>query len=74
MYHFSAPLAAGAKITTRVVAYGDMGFGQPDGSTQHWEEQPSLETTKRVTEMVNNSEVDVVLHIGDIRYEEGLLP
>ena len=61
------PPTPSPSATTRVVAYGDLGQGQLDGSMQHWEQQPALNTTRLVTARVNKSEVDVVLHIGDMR-------
>ena len=66
-FSFRAPPAPSPDVTTRVVAYGDMGFGEPDQSSEHWEEQPALKTIDLVTKEVSNGNVDVVLHIGDIR-------
>ena len=66
-FYFVTPPTPSPSATTRVVAYGDMGLGQLDGSMQHWEQQPALNTTHLVTARVNKSEVDVLLHIGDIR-------
>jgi hypothetical protein len=70
-FSFRAPPAPSPDVTTRVVAYGDMGFGEPDQSSEHWEEQPALKTIDLVTKEVSNGNVDVVLHIGDISYAVG---
>ena len=40
-----------------------------DGSLQHWEQQPSLNTTKLIYKHIN--ETDVLFHIGDISYAVG---
>ena len=66
-FYFVTRPTPSPNAAVNVVAYGDMGFGQPDGSMQHWEQQPALNTTHLVTARVDKNEVDVVLHIGDMR-------
>lgn len=46
-----------------------MGNGQVDGSIQHWEEQPSLNTTANILSELDDT--DLILHIGDISYAVG---
>ena len=46
-----------------------MGNGMVDESLQHWEQQPSLKTTKLISQRI--SETDIVLHIGDMSYAVG---
>jgi len=53
----------------RLAAYGDMGKAEVDDSREHWEEYPSLNTTKNVLKRIAN--LDLVLHIGDISYAVG---
>ena len=69
IFHFKTPPTD--MSTVRVVAFGDMGLGQPDGSSQHWEEPPASNTSRLISKMVSKSEVDIVLHIGDISYAVG---
>lgn len=66
---FWAPKPASPVHEVRIVAYGDMGKGEEDGSEEHWEERPSLNTTRNVLALVD--ETDLVLHIGDIAYAVG---
>lgn len=62
----SAPVV-GPDSSFNMVAYGDMGKGELDGSQEHWEEIPSLNTTRLV--MDNElATTDLLLHIGDIAY------
>jgi hypothetical protein len=62
-----------------IVAYGDMGNAPLDGSSQHsWDfndkgEIPSVNTTRRIVEEIEDNGVDMVLHIGDISYAVGYL-
>ncbi|XP_064404192.1 uncharacterized protein LOC135349586 [Halichondria panicea] len=67
---FRAALPAGPDQTVRVIAYGDMGNGQPDDSRQTVTgQQPALNTTKLVLGQLDRT--DLVLHIGDISYARG---
>ena len=67
-YSFRAPPTPSPNAMTRVIAYGDMGFGQVDLSLEHWEQQPALKTISLVTKQIHNQEADLILHIGDIRW------
>jgi len=67
-FFYAAP-EAGAQILVDLIAYGDMGKGEEDGSFEHWEEVPSLNTTKNVYSQINF--IDLILHIGDIAYAVG---
>ncbi|XP_062502844.1 uncharacterized protein LOC134179856 [Corticium candelabrum] len=66
---FVSPKLPNSSVTTKVVAFGDMGNGMVDESLQHWEQQPSLKTTKLISQRI--SETDIVLHIGDMSYAVG---
>jgi len=66
---FVAPPVATASQGVHLIAYGDMGKASIDGSLEHWEEFPSLNTTRNVISKLN--EIDLVLHIGDISYAVG---
>eukprot|EP01116_Phalansterium_solitarium_P017202 TRINITY_DN4173_c0_g1_i1.p1 TRINITY_DN4173_c0_g1~~TRINITY_DN4173_c0_g1_i1.p1 ORF type:complete len:586 (-),score=221.07 TRINITY_DN4173_c0_g1_i1:325-2025(-) len=68
-YSFMAPKPASAAAEVFIAAYGDMGKGEVDGSLEHWEELPALNTTKNVYALVE--QLDLVLHIGDIAYAVG---
>ena len=48
-----------------------MGKAEVDGSEEHWEEYPSLNTTNNVLDILNSQGLDLVLHIGDIAYAVG---
>ena len=67
-YSFRAPPTPSPDVTTRVIVFGDMGHAEKDSSAIHWPEGPSLNTTALVTADLTSYGVDVVLHIGDIRY------
>eukprot|EP01118_Nematostelium_gracile_P011370 TRINITY_DN401_c0_g1_i3.p1 TRINITY_DN401_c0_g1~~TRINITY_DN401_c0_g1_i3.p1 ORF type:complete len:559 (+),score=114.40 TRINITY_DN401_c0_g1_i3:100-1776(+) len=68
-YSFNCPPVLGTDQKIRVAAYGDMGKAEKDHSNEHWEERPSLETTKNVLDRINHT--DLVIHIGDISYAVG---
>jgi len=65
---YSAPIPS-QKVAVEFIAYGDMGKAEQDGSLEHWEENPSLNTTRNVLAQID--EIDLVLHIGDISYAVG---
>ncbi len=46
-----------------------MGKAEEDNSEEHWEQYPSLNTTKNMESRLG--EIDLVLHIGDISYAVG---
>jgi hypothetical protein len=52
-----------------MVAFGDMGKAEVDGSLEHWEEVPSRNTTDLIRAGLQDT--DLVLHIGDISYAVG---
>jgi hypothetical protein len=64
----SAPAVA-PETEIHLIAYGDMGKAEVDGSDEHWEEYPSINTTDNVINRLN--QIDLVLHIGDIAYAVG---
>lgn len=69
-YVFYAPPSPGNDGTTRILAFGDLGHGQMDDSSEVLHsEPPSLITTKRMAEDTND--YNFVMHIGDIAYAEG---
>ncbi len=47
-----------------IFAFGDMGKAEVDGSEQHWEEVPSLNTTKYMIRDMKHHRMDAVFHIG----------
>jgi len=68
---FRAAPRVNANTEVKVAIYGDMGKAEIDESLQHWPEIPSINTTKRIEELVNSDSVDIVMHIGDISYAVG---
>lgn len=70
-YHFVSAPKTGASVGVSLIAFGDMGKGEVDGSVEHWEEQPSLNTTQNMVSLVSSGSMDLVLHIGDISYAVG---
>ena len=66
-YSFKAPPTPSSDVTTRVIVFGDMGHAEKDSTTAVWLAIPSLNTTALVTADLTSYDVDVVLHIGDIR-------
>jgi len=70
-FSFNSPIIPSPQNGVKLIAYGDLGKGEMDGSLEHWEEVPSLNTTKNVLAKVNNEGFDLVLHIGDIAYAVG---
>eukprot|EP00698_Gefionella_okellyi_P012731 TRINITY_DN3448_c0_g1_i1.p1 TRINITY_DN3448_c0_g1~~TRINITY_DN3448_c0_g1_i1.p1 ORF type:complete len:576 (+),score=64.75 TRINITY_DN3448_c0_g1_i1:121-1728(+) len=65
----SPEVAASAQF--KFIAYGDMGKGEVDGSMEHWQEIPSLNTTSYVQKEVQENNHTLVVHIGDIAYAVG---
>jgi len=70
-YSFVSAPVTGAQSGIRLAAYGDMGKAEVDGSEEHWEEYPSLNTTNNVLDILDSQGLDLVLHIGDIAYAVG---
>ena len=70
---FLTPPAVGSEAPFNFIAYGDLGFGQQDGSLQHWGEQPSLNTTDMIGARLEPDDIHLVLHIGDISYAVGYM-
>eukprot|EP00731_Ephydatia_muelleri_P012123 Em0006g1017a len=68
-YSFKAPPAADSDSTITVVAFGDMGVAESDGSYLVETSKYSLNTTSRIKAQL--SSLDIVLHIGDITYALG---
>lgn len=66
----SAPKIA-KESGVRIIAFGDMGQTQPDGSLEPSEQPPSLDTTANLINIVESSHVDFVLHVGDLAYANG---
>jgi hypothetical protein len=68
-YSFYAAPTPNRDQNVKLAAYGDLGKAELDDSDEHWEEYPSLNTTKNVRKRLNN--LDLILHIGDISYAVG---
>jgi hypothetical protein len=66
---FVAPRIPSPSQEISVFAFGDMGKAEVDDALEHWEEIPSLKTTRHMIEL--RDELDLVLHIGDISYAVG---
>ena len=75
-FSFTSVPAPDPHRATSIVAFGDMGNVQADGSGQHsWDfgdqgEKPSFNTTRQIAE---DPDSELVLHIGDISYAVGFL-
>jgi len=57
--------------TLNIIAFGDMGKGEADGSSCHWEEAPALNTTSNLEYELSQTKYHAVFHIGDISYALG---
>lgn len=68
-FTFKAPPSVAPSSGVKLVAFGDMGKGERDGSEEHWNESPSLNTTDQIIAIIDD--IDLVLHIGDISYAVG---
>jgi len=68
-YSFVSPPLTHSRSNVSLVAFGDMGKGEVDGSEEHWLEKPSLQTTANILSILE--EINLVLHIGDISYAVG---
>jgi len=68
-FSFKSAPRTSPETPVSLIAYGDMGKAAKDGTQEHWEEEPSLNTTENVIKHLN--EIDLVLHIGDIAYAVG---
>jgi len=69
-YSFATPVPVGPSNGVRIVAYGDMGKAEIDQSLEHWEEIPSINTTRNVEALIDDG-YELVLHVGDIAYAVG---
>jgi hypothetical protein len=54
-----------------IIAFGDMGKGEEDGSSCHWDEKPALNTTNNIAKELSELQYNAVFHIGDISYAVG---
>jgi len=54
-----------------VLAFGDMGKGEVDGSSCFWDEAPSIQTTTNIQYELSQYNYQAVFHIGDISYAVG---
>ncbi|KAK4773314.1 hypothetical protein SAY87_028333 [Trapa incisa] len=71
-YSFKSSPYPGQDSLQRVIIFGDMGKAERDGSNEYSNYQPgSLNTTDRLIEDLSN--IDIVLHIGDISYANGYI-
>ncbi|KAK4766859.1 hypothetical protein SAY86_014610 [Trapa natans] len=71
-YSFKSSPYPGQDSLQRVIIFGDMGKAERDGSNEYNNYQPgSLNTTDRLIEDLSN--IDIVLHIGDISYANGYI-
>jgi hypothetical protein len=68
-YNFTAAPKSGSSSTIRVIAFGDMGCGEIDGSYREQLYNPSLNTTDRLLEELDGT--DFLMHIGDMSYAQG---
>lgn len=83
IYTVTAPPLPGSKQDLKIIAFGDMGNTNEDGSLQHsWDysnhgEENSINTTRRIESEVNGTDytlpLSLVLHIGDISYAVGYM-
>ncbi|KAK4775589.1 hypothetical protein SAY87_023550 [Trapa incisa] len=71
-YSFKSSPYPGQDSLQRVIIFGDMGKAERDGLNEYNNYQPgSLNTTDRLIEDLSN--IDIVLHIGDISYANGYI-
>jgi len=68
-YSFVAPPVVAKDTATKVVAFGDLGKGEADGSEEHSQQGASLNTTANIIALAGT--YDFVLHIGDLSYAMG---
>jgi hypothetical protein len=79
-FKFHVPPKAGTQPPTRpttVALFADLGVGVTDSSigTEVWYEAcaPAINTTMSVSALVEQGEIDAIIHTGDISYADGYL-
>ena len=71
---FKAPRQPDPEAPLVVIAYADLGYGNPDGAQGHMVYPNSSRTTTHATKFVEElGSADLVLHNGDVAYATGYL-